>query len=467
MTAAEREDLGRAHAERLFRASDSAAEGSARDPFDPLPGGLFAIRKRAGGACGFLSRENRCRLHEELGGRRKPLSCQVFPFRFHGPAEAGVMTVSSACPTVVRERGQALGAQVRELRGLGQQWQRAFPEPCASIQFVAGHALQPAALDTLVELLLALLDRPGPRGAPDLRANVGRMAALLDDLTRRRVLRLGPERFAEYLSLVGRQAATSAQPAAARPASAVARLLFRGFLFAVLAGQLQLADGRASGLRLALRFALARLLLHLHGLWPGSSVFDRRQAVRARVDLQADGTRQMAQAFFRRSLRTLGTGRRPLLDELAVSVALLNVALVLAAARAARVGRTLADESDLEAGLSEAAGPLARGREQPLRATAGHAQRRPGRAGPVRFRPGWHQPKTPEGVERVEQRQGQRRPGPQALGTRADRMGQQRDQRGGRERQAGQAEEGVQHGIVGARLVLGRQRQASHHQHQQ
>ena len=45
------------------------------DPFEGIPGvpGLQRIRKRADGACGFLSPDNRCRIHEELGAAKKPL----------------------------------------------------------------------------------------------------------------------------------------------------------------------------------------------------------------------------------------------------------------------------------------------------------------------------------------------------------------------------------------------------------
>src|SRR5713101_2992093 len=49
-----------------------------------------------------LSPENRCRIHEELGAERKPLTCRLFPFRFHPAEGAAVLTASFCCPTVVR-----------------------------------------------------------------------------------------------------------------------------------------------------------------------------------------------------------------------------------------------------------------------------------------------------------------------------------------------------------------------------
>ncbi|HLJ56873.1 MAG TPA: YkgJ family cysteine cluster protein, partial [Chthonomonadaceae bacterium] len=58
------------------------------EAFEPIPGhgGLLRIRKRPGddgGACVFLTPESRCRIHEEMGERSKPLACRVFPFSFH------------------------------------------------------------------------------------------------------------------------------------------------------------------------------------------------------------------------------------------------------------------------------------------------------------------------------------------------------------------------------------------------
>ena len=121
---------------------------------------------------------------------------------------------------------------------------------------------------TLRDVLRPMLDHAGADGRIDLRANVRRMAALLDDLTRHRVVKLTPERFAEYLELTGRYAASSDRPLPARRASAVGRLLSRGFLFAVLAAREQLR-APASGLRLGLRARLFRLAAHTHGVGPG------------------------------------------------------------------------------------------------------------------------------------------------------------------------------------------------------
>ena len=343
-----------AEAERYYREREDSPEGAETDPFDPLPGGYARIRKRADGACGFLSPENRCRIHEELGADRKPLTCRLFPFRFHPAEGAAVLTASFCCPTVVRNTGARLDAQPREIATLRKAWSHSYPERDLEVELIKGRRLAADALATLRRVLREMLDRPGPRGRPDLRANVLRMARYVEDISRHRVVRLPPPRFAEYLELTGRYAARSEQPLPARPASALGRLLSRGFLFAVVAAREQLEDPRPSGLRLDLRWRLARLLAHAHGVGPGLPALDLAAARRARFDAEDSEVHALAWNYLRAALQTLGTGRRPVLDELALAVAHLSAAGVLAAQRAARAGRATVDADAFAEGLMEA-----------------------------------------------------------------------------------------------------------------
>src|SRR5688572_1109911 len=94
VTEAEVEGYRRAKVERLF-VDPAQPAGEAVDPFEPLgEPGLFRIRKRDDGACGFLSPENRCRIHEELGAEKKPLTCRMFPFAVHPGGSRPVLTAS-------------------------------------------------------------------------------------------------------------------------------------------------------------------------------------------------------------------------------------------------------------------------------------------------------------------------------------------------------------------------------------
>ena len=109
ITAAEVEGYRTAGAAAWYSTEDVAEGTEAAEPFEPLTGqpGHFRIRKRADGACGFLSAENRCRIHEQLGGARKPLTCRLFPFRFHPVEGKAVVSASFCCPTIVASQATA------------------------------------------------------------------------------------------------------------------------------------------------------------------------------------------------------------------------------------------------------------------------------------------------------------------------------------------------------------------------
>jgi len=232
ITAGDAEAYRKAGVVRWFQDGTDVASGVTRDPFEPIPGHapLLRIRKRADGACGFLSPEGLCRIHEHMGADRKPLACRLFPFRFHSTDEGEIATVSFACPTVIANAGATLPSQARELRALHAAWTRAMPEPPAAIELVRGHALTGATLAGLRGVLGELIDRPGPDGRPDLSANLRRAAAFLEDLSRHRVLRLAPDAFASYFDLMSRHALANEQPPSTRQASRLARLLFRGLV---------------------------------------------------------------------------------------------------------------------------------------------------------------------------------------------------------------------------------------------
>jgi Fe-S-cluster containining protein len=361
VTASEVEGYRRAGAAAWYTEEDTeepaeagAEAASPIEPFEPIAGhpGHFRIRKRADGACGFLSAENRCRIHERLGGARKPLTCRLFPFRFHPVEGKALLSASFCCPTVVANEGEPVAAQLRALGGLYTEWTRAFPEEKRTLELVAGRPVSLTTAAVLRDVLRQMLDRPGADGRADLRANVGRIASLLDDLTRHRVLKLAAERFDEYVELTGRYAAGSDRPSDRRPPSAVGRLLSRGFLFAVLAAREQLRRP-ASGLRLGLRARLLRLLGHTHGLGPGVGDVDLRAGRLVSRALEDPSVHGLVHHYLRASVSDLGSGRRPLLDEIVMAVALLSAALAFAAMRAGAAGRTAIDVAAVTEGLLE------------------------------------------------------------------------------------------------------------------
>jgi Fe-S-cluster containining protein len=326
------------------------------DVFEPIPGyePLLRIRKNADGACVFLMEDNLCRIHKEMGFDRKPIACRLFPFSFH-PADGDVVvTASFACPAIIANEGAALKTQTRELRVLHGEWARAHPEQPRPVEFVPGHALPRKALTALRALLPNLIDRPGPDGHPDLRDNLRRIAAFLEDLSRRKVQQLAPDDFVEYLNVMGRHALTNTKPVAARPSSRLARLLFRGFLLAALSVQEHL-DLRQPEQSFKLRVRLLHLLAHLHGLAPGTTRFNLWRATAVPLSFADDRVRDIAHRYLHVSFETVGAGRRPLIDEVAMIVARLNAACVLAGMHAAAAGKPAIDGDSFTQGLLESA----------------------------------------------------------------------------------------------------------------
>ncbi len=342
---------------RWFREGSDAKEGAGADPFLPIRGqpGLYRIRKRPDGACGFLSREDRCRIHEELGPLRKPLPCRVFPFSFHPTKGPTIVTTSFACPAVVADEGTPLPAQNRELMSLAKAWLRSHPQPPPGLRLVKERALDSEPLDTLRGTLGRILERTGPGKAYDLRANLRRLAAHLEDIARWRVVRLEDADLAEYLKVMGRDAVEAERPVVVRRATRQGRRLGRGLLFAVLASRLQREHGSESGLQLGLRLRLFALLAHLHGLGPPVAGFDVRLVRRGALDLDHPNVVGLVRRYLRATIETLGTGRRPVVEELAFAVGLLNAAAALAALRAARAGESPAGAEELSEGLVVAA----------------------------------------------------------------------------------------------------------------
>ncbi len=160
--------------------------------------------------------------------------------------------------------------------------------------------------------------------------------------------------FAEYVDVMGGHALTNQKPAATRPASRLARLLFRGFLLTAISVQVRL-DGGSGQSKLQLRTALFRLLAHLHGLAPGTARFDLRRAAKMPLRLEDDAVHAIAHRYLCASFDTIGTGRRPLLDEVAMIVAHLNAACALARMHAAMCLKPAVDGESFTQGLLESA----------------------------------------------------------------------------------------------------------------
>jgi Fe-S-cluster containining protein len=350
VSAAEIDLYRRRNATAWFRDAEGS-EGGGRDPFEPIPGlpALQRIRKRDDGACGFLSADNRCRIHQELGGAKKPLTCRLFPYAFHPAADTVVVTASFSCPTIVANQGApiATGESLIGIEALRKEWfatRRAEPPP---LELVKGRSLDTRSLLLLRQNLIAILKRDGD----DIRDNLRRIAAVLDDLTRSRVLALPDQDFAEYLALTVPHAAANRDAPPARQPGGIARMLQYGFLYTVTAIRADLEHPEQS--RTQLRLRRLRLLAHFHGVAPGLERVNVRALTRRRVDINDPEIRPIVFHYLRSTLETLGAHARPVVDELSIAVSYLNAAGALAAMNAHAAGtgvdRTIFSEALMEA----------------------------------------------------------------------------------------------------------------------
>jgi hypothetical protein len=126
-------------------------------------------------------------------------------------------------------------------------------------------------------------------------------------------------------------------------------------LFAAIAAGEQARDLRRSGLRLGLRVRLLRLLGHVHGVGPGIGGVDVRLLRRVMIDLTEPQLHAIVHNYLRSTIEGLGSGPRPLLEELLLSVAVLEAAFAFGAMQAGRAGRERLGAPDLVDGLTQAA----------------------------------------------------------------------------------------------------------------
>jgi Fe-S-cluster containining protein len=316
-----------ANAAAWFQDRAGAEPGAKTSPFEHIGPNFQRIRKRPDGICGFLSPGNRCRIHEELGAGAKPLTCQMFPFSFDPVGGTTRLSSSFCCPTIVRNDGHPLAAQKRELNSLAGKWRKTYEPADRPIEWLRDMPLDPNLLDDMRWVLRRVLDLHAPDFS--LRRNVRRMAVLVEDWTRQRVMALERDRFSDYVNLTGEHAVASpSDPPAVRPR--LAAFLFRGFFFASLVPWA--SRGRTlSGFGLRLR--LLRLLFHAHGIGPSFGGMRFGRGLRTVLDIDAEPFFSPAYHVLRSGIESLGSGRRPVVEELSLAVSHLLVAEVLFLAR--------------------------------------------------------------------------------------------------------------------------------------
>lgn len=296
-----------------------------------LPG-FHRIRKRADGACGFLSDTSRCRLHEQLGATKKPLTCRLFPYSFHPTADGIVVKASFGCPTIVANTGplSGTGESLIALETLRKEWFATNSPPASPRLLVKGRTINARSSRLLRDNLIAMLSRED-----DIKSNIRRIAATIDDLTRSRVLSLSDEDFAEYIALTVPHAASKADAPPSHMPPWNAKLLQYGFLYAVAALRSESLHRGAS--RSQLRMMRLKLLAHFHGVAPGLDGVNVAAIMRRSVDINSVDMRPIVFHYLRSTIETLGADR-PLLDDLNIAASFLNAAIALAKMNADAAG---------------------------------------------------------------------------------------------------------------------------------
>jgi hypothetical protein len=69
-------------------------------------------------ACVFLSSDDLCELHAELGAERKPLVCQTYPYLFTETPDGVFTSLSYACPAALQGLGPELEASRESLESM-------------------------------------------------------------------------------------------------------------------------------------------------------------------------------------------------------------------------------------------------------------------------------------------------------------------------------------------------------------
>jgi Fe-S-cluster containining protein len=102
------------------------------------------LEKNAQGECQFLTREKRCRLHEQYGRDAKPAMCKLFPYTFT-PTPSGVYaSISFASTGALFNSGSPLSEQRSLLEEQWQLFQKLMPAEPANwheLQIVDGTPL--------------------------------------------------------------------------------------------------------------------------------------------------------------------------------------------------------------------------------------------------------------------------------------------------------------------------------------
>lgn len=104
-------------------------------PSDPAKPVFFS---QVEGRCSFLDADNLCIQHKVLGYESKSLACSSFPFSFLKTPSGVVVTLSFACPSVIRNAGRPLALHRADLAAQAERGRLGWPSIGESITISGG-----------------------------------------------------------------------------------------------------------------------------------------------------------------------------------------------------------------------------------------------------------------------------------------------------------------------------------------
>ncbi|MGH7355842.1 MAG: YkgJ family cysteine cluster protein [Candidatus Rokuibacteriota bacterium] len=185
----------------------------------PLPGGeAMTFARTPAGACVFLTPEQKCSIHANLGGRAKPQICREFPYHFVRTPDGVAVGVSFACTAVRGHQGAPLAAQRAEILDVlsGSTRVRTLPEPLSLYAELGVTWEEYQAIEEGLLAILADTTAPLPRaliggsalisvcvGLAQLEANARRAERPADETLLGGLAKLRDERYRRILAIAG------------------------------------------------------------------------------------------------------------------------------------------------------------------------------------------------------------------------------------------------------------------------
>ena len=194
------------------------------------------------GRCVFLDDQGLCRIHGKFGEPAKPLACRIYPYAFHPKGRKAVVSLRFSCPSVVRNQGQPVDKQRKELREIAAQ---VVPKQISQARPPRLSDRQVVDWNDLLRVVDALDETMQATAAP-ITVRLLRSLARLDLLEASTLTDIKGPRLTELLDLLS-TAVDGEQPDDFDVASIPAPGSLGRMLFRLLAGQYARIDSYTSG----------------------------------------------------------------------------------------------------------------------------------------------------------------------------------------------------------------------------